>query len=74
LPADLALRGLPLRTRGITAGYGADPVIRDMTVAVAPGQIVSLVGPNGSGKSTLLKSLVGIVHVASARCWSGTGT
>jgi ABC-type branched-subunit amino acid transport system ATPase component len=65
LPADLALRGLPLRTRGITAGYGADPVIRDMTVAVAPGQVVSLVGPNGSGKSTLLKSLVGIVHVAS---------
>ncbi len=65
MPAELALRGLPLRARGITAGYGGDPVIRGITVDVAPGQIVSLVGPNGSGKSTLLKSLVGIVRVSS---------
>jgi ABC-type branched-subunit amino acid transport system ATPase component len=71
LPAEPAPRGLPLRARGITAGYGADPVIRDMTVDVGPGQVVSLVGPNGSGKSTLLKSLVGIVRVASGRVLVG---
>jgi ABC-type branched-subunit amino acid transport system ATPase component len=65
LSAELTLPGLPLQARGITAGYGRDPVIRDMTVSVAPGQVVSLVGPNGSGKSTLLKSMVGIVHVSS---------
>jgi ABC-type branched-subunit amino acid transport system ATPase component len=65
LSAELALRGLPLRTRGITAGYGGDPVIRDITVGAVPGEVVSLVGPNGSGKSTLLKSMVGIVHVSS---------
>jgi ABC-type branched-subunit amino acid transport system ATPase component len=71
LPAELAPRGLSLRARGITAGYGADPVIRDITVDVGPGQVVSLVGPNGSGKSTLLKSLVGIVHVASGQVLVG---
>jgi ABC-type branched-subunit amino acid transport system ATPase component len=65
LPAEPALRGLSLHARGISAGYGADPVIRGITVDVAPGQVVSLVGPNGSGKSTLLKSLVGIVRVSS---------
>jgi len=65
LPADQGLRGLPLRARAVTAGYGADPVIRDVTVDAVPGQVVSLVGPNGSGKSTLLKSLVGIVRVTS---------
>jgi ABC-type branched-subunit amino acid transport system ATPase component len=65
LSADLALPGLPLHARGVTAGYGGDPVIRDMTVSVAPGEVVSLVGPNGSGKSTLLKSMVGILHVSS---------
>ena len=65
MSAELALRGLPLRARGITAGYGGDPVIRDITVDAVPGEVVSLVGPNGSGKSTLLKSMVGIVHVSS---------
>ena len=65
MPDEPALRGLSLHARGISAGYGADPVIRGITVDVAPGQVVSLVGPNGSGKSTLLKSLVGIVRVSS---------
>jgi branched-chain amino acid transport system ATP-binding protein len=65
LSADLTLPGLPLRAQGITAGYGGDPVIRDITVQTSPGEVVSLVGPNGSGKSTLLKSLVGVVRVAS---------
>jgi ABC-type branched-subunit amino acid transport system ATPase component len=49
----------------VTAGYGGDPVIRDITVHVEPGQVVSLVGANGSGKSTLLKSMVGVVRVTA---------
>jgi ABC-type branched-subunit amino acid transport system ATPase component len=65
LSAELALRGMPLRAQGITAGYGGDPVIRGITVQVSPGEVVSLVGPNGSGKSTLLKSLVGILRVSA---------
>jgi ABC-type branched-subunit amino acid transport system ATPase component len=65
LSAELTLHGIPLAADGVTAGYGGDPVIRDITVSAAPGEVVSLVGPNGSGKSTLLKSLVGIVHVSS---------
>jgi branched-chain amino acid transport system ATP-binding protein len=65
LSAELTLPGVPLRARGITAGYGGDPVIRGITVDAMPGEVVSLVGPNGSGKSTLLKSLVGIVRISS---------
>ncbi len=65
MSAELALRGLPLRAQGVTAGYGGDPVIRDITLSANPGEVVSLVGPNGSGKSTLLKSLVGIVCISS---------
>jgi branched-chain amino acid transport system ATP-binding protein len=51
----------------VTAGYGGDPVIRNISVHADPGQVISIVGPNGSGKSTLLKSLVGIVRVSSGR-------
>jgi ABC-type branched-subunit amino acid transport system ATPase component len=65
LSAELALHGLPLRAEKVTAGYGGDPVIRDITVSADPGEVVSLVGPNGSGKSTLLKSLVGVVRLSS---------
>ena len=67
MSAEPALRGASLRADGVTAGYGGDPVIRDVSVRAEPGAVVSIVGPNGSGKSTLLKALVGIVRVSSGR-------
>lgn len=65
MSAEGTARGLPLRATGVTAGYGGDPVIRNITVLAAPGEVVSLVGANGSGKSTFLKSLVGVVRVTA---------
>jgi ABC-type branched-subunit amino acid transport system ATPase component len=65
LSAERNSRGKPLRATGVTAGYGGDPVIRDVTVRADPGEVVSLVGANGSGKSTFLKSLVGVVRVSA---------
>lgn len=63
--AERTSRGVPLRATGVTAGYGGDPVIRNITVHADPGEVVSLVGANGSGKSTFLKSLVGVVRVTT---------
>jgi ABC-type branched-subunit amino acid transport system ATPase component len=65
LSAERTSRGLPLRATSVTAGYGGDPVIRNITVLAEPGEVVSLVGANGSGKSTFLKSLVGVVRVTT---------
>jgi len=65
LLAERTSRGVPLRATGVTAGYGGDPVIRNITVHADPGEVVSLVGANGSGKSTFLKSLVGVVRVTT---------
>jgi ABC-type branched-subunit amino acid transport system ATPase component len=65
LSAEWTARGMPLRATGVTAGYGGDPVIRNITVLAEPGEVVSLVGANGSGKSTFLKSLVGVVRVTA---------
>jgi ABC-type branched-subunit amino acid transport system ATPase component len=65
LSAEQASRAASLRATGVTAGYGGDPVIRDVSLHVDAGQVVSLVGANGSGKSTLLKSLVGVVRVSA---------
>src|SRR3989440_5316536 len=73
-PAVAAQRPAPsLRAEAITSGYGGVPVIRDVSIAVGPAEIVAVIGPNGAGKSTLLKSLVGILRVTSGRVVLGDG-
>ena len=48
-----------LRVDGLSAGYGAFLVLRDLTLEGKPGLTVVL-GPNGAGKTTLLKALNGL--------------
>ncbi len=45
--------------RGLVAGYGETVVLEDVSLALAPGESVSLIGRNGVGKSTLLATLMG---------------
>ncbi|MEI4473170.1 ABC transporter ATP-binding protein [Frigidibacter sp. MR17.24] len=52
---SLAATGLGWRTR---AGW----ILRDVDLALAPGERLGLVGPNGSGKSTLLRLLAGLAR------------
>ena len=45
------------QTSQLTVGYDGKPLIRDITIGIARGEIVTLIGPNGAGKSTILKSI-----------------
>ncbi|WP_420101437.1 amino acid ABC transporter ATP-binding protein [Bosea sp. (in: a-proteobacteria)] len=46
-----------IEVSGLRKSFGALTVLRDINVAVEPGQVVALIGPSGSGKSTLLRCL-----------------
>jgi len=51
-----------LQLNDISLTFGGDPVFRDLSLVVQPGDRVALVGRNGSGKSTLLKVMAGLVE------------
>jgi len=42
-------------------GYGGQPLLRDVALAVVPGDFVAIVGPNGGGKTTILRALLGVL-------------
>ena len=58
-----------LTVNGVTVGYGAIQVLREVSLTVPAGQIVTIVGGNGAGKTTLLKTVAGVL-----RPWRGTVT
>ncbi|WP_374628699.1 ABC transporter ATP-binding protein [Frankia sp. AgPm24] len=57
--ADISGRPVMLAARGLSAGYGAGPVVRDLDLEVRVGEVVALLGPNGAGKTTTLLALAG---------------
>jgi len=61
--------GAVLRVDHLDAGYGDTQVLWDVSLEVAPGEIVAIIGSNGAGKSTLLGALSGLV-----KTWSGSVT
>ncbi len=56
-PADAVLSVLRL-----TAGYGAAPVLDQLSLDVRPGETVALLGANGAGKSTAMRALSGLLR------------
>ena len=48
-----------VRIQDATFGYGARPVLEDVTLTVGPSAFIGVVGPSGSGKTSLLRLLLG---------------
>jgi branched-chain amino acid transport system ATP-binding protein len=44
----------------LTAAYGAEPVLKQVSLQVRRGELVALLGANGAGKSTLMRTLAGL--------------
>lgn len=56
-----------IAVENISVGYGARTVLRDVSLTIEPGEILTVVGPNGSGKTTLLRALIGAAQLTSGR-------
>ena len=53
-----------LELQHISVRYGKRPVLREVSLVVTAGEIVSLVGANAAGKTTTLRTIMGLKHPA----------
>lgn len=58
-----------LRVEGLTAGYGDVVVLREVSLHVEEGEVVSIVGANGAGKTTLLNTMSRLLAAKSGEIW-----
>ncbi len=56
-----------LRAEAMTAGYGKMPILHEVSLIIAPGELVAVIGPNGAGKSTTFKVIVGFLKPTQGR-------
>ncbi|WP_218606461.1 ATP-binding cassette domain-containing protein, partial [Pseudonocardia abyssalis] len=61
---DLPLTGLSEVT--VALGDGP-PVLRDVTLLAAPGEVLAVLGPSGCGKTTVLRAVAGLERVSGGR-------
>src|SRR2546429_6743135 len=54
-----------LVVRNLAVAYGGNTVVRDVSLAVQPGEAVALLGRNGAGKTTTLMAIAGAVAAAA---------
>jgi zinc transport system ATP-binding protein len=62
-----------VQAQGLTVRHGGRAVLQGVDLAIAPGEIVTVIGPNGSGKTTLLRALLGIERLAGGRVQRADG-
>lgn len=62
-----------LTVANVSLAIRGNPILQDVHLQVAAGEIVALIGPNGAGKSTLVRIVLGLLRPDSGRVWLKSG-
>jgi lipopolysaccharide export system ATP-binding protein len=60
-----------LRATGLAKSYRSRPVVVDLSLELASGEVVGLLGPNGAGKTTAFYMIVGLIPCDAGRIYLG---
>src|SRR6516225_9943605 len=72
LGTDVAsTRSTLLEVRKVAKSFGKNVVLRDISLAVAEGEFLTILGESGSGKTTLLRIIAGFESATSGELWMG---
>jgi branched-chain amino acid transport system ATP-binding protein len=58
-----------LDVQNLTVNYGAISAVRNVSLTVKAGEVVTLIGANGAGKTSIVNALSGLVPKASGETW-----
>jgi zinc transport system ATP-binding protein len=56
-----------VKLENVSFAYQQEPVLKDVSFSIDPGEFVGLIGPNGGGKTTLLKLILGFLKPSSGK-------
>ncbi|HXG04466.1 MAG TPA: ABC transporter ATP-binding protein [Candidatus Binatia bacterium] len=56
-----------LEVSGLQVAYGDAPALWDVSLSLAPGELVAVVGPNGAGKTTLVNAIARLLAIRGGR-------
>jgi branched-chain amino acid transport system ATP-binding protein len=61
-----------LSIENVSVAYGKVEAVRNVSLSVEQGQIVTVIGPNGAGKTTLLMAAIGLLRSTGRMIFQGT--
>ena len=61
--------GCYFETKDLAVGYNGKALIKNISIGIHRGEVVTLIGPNGAGKSTILKSITKHLQTIAGTVW-----
>ncbi|MBA0124696.1 ABC transporter ATP-binding protein [Haloechinothrix sp. YIM 98757] len=60
--------GAEVVIEGLSKSFGSQPIWRDVSLSLPPGEVSVMLGPSGTGKSVFLKSMIGLLKPDTGTC------